>query len=84
MACPLLRGFWLVYPRQNRVCTCCNTGALGDKLFLVLERPALAGFCEEYAALVPSDITTMHGFFSQQDHMGVFKYMMQCLDFMDT
>ena len=81
---PIAAGRLASVPRHNRVCMCCTTGALGDELHLVFVCPALASVRLEYAALFSSDITTMRGFFSQQDHMGVFKYIMKCLDLMDT
>jgi len=81
---PIAAGRLASVPRHDRVCMCCTTGSLGDELHLVFECPALAGVRQEYAALFSSGITTMRGFFGQQDHIGVFKYIMQCLDFMDT
>ena len=32
--------------------------------------------------LFASDTDTMRSFFAQPDHMGVFRYVMDCLDFM--
>lgn len=54
-------------PRHEGVCTCCDSGALGDEVYLVFECSALADLHVEHAALFSPDITTMRGFFAQQD-----------------
>ena len=35
-----------------------------------------------YAALFTADTTTMRSLFAQQDHMQVFKFVLDCLDFL--
>ena len=35
-----------------------------------------------YASLFTSSTDTMRSFFAQPDHMGVFHYVIDCLDFM--
>ncbi len=39
---------------------------------------------EQYAALFTADTDTMRSFFAQQDHMQVFHFILDCLDFLST
>ena len=68
--------------RAHRVCLSCNSGALGDEKHLVFECPALASLRQRHAGLFTSQTDTMRSFFAQQDHLGVFHYVIDCLDFM--
>ena len=69
--------------RAQRVCMCCNTGAIGDERHLVFECVALTPLRGRYASLFTSDTNTMRSFFAQRDHLGVFHYVIACLDFMN-
>ncbi|DBA73557.1 TPA: hypothetical protein ACH3X2_009800 [Trebouxia sp. C0005] len=67
--------------RANRVCLACNSGAVGDERHLIFECTALASL-RLYASLFTGSTDTMRSFFAQPDHMGVFHYVVDCLDFM--
>ncbi len=68
--------------RAHRVCLACNSGAVGDERHLVFECTALASLRSRYAYLFTGATDTMRSFFAQPDHMGVFHYVVDCLDFM--
>ena len=68
--------------RAQRVCLSCNAGALGDERHLMFECTALASLRSRYAGLFTSSTDTMRSFFAQPDRMGVFHYVIDCLDFM--
>ncbi|KAL3157281.1 hypothetical protein ABBQ38_001513 [Trebouxia sp. C0009 RCD-2024] len=68
--------------RVHRVCTCCSSGAVGDEMHLVFECAALAPLRQRYASLFTVRTDTMRSFFAQQDHLGVFHYVIACFDFM--
>ena len=68
--------------RAQRVCLFCNAGALGDERHLIFECTALASLRSRYADLFTSSTDTMRSFFAQPDRMGVFHYVIDCLDFM--
>ncbi len=68
--------------RAQRVCSCCHSGAVGDERHLVFECVALAPLRVRYASLFTNDTNTMRSFFAQRDHLGVFHYVMDCLDLM--
>ncbi len=67
--------------RAQRVCLACNSGAVGDEMHLVFECTALAFLRSRYASLFTGSTDTMRSFFAQPDHMGVFHYVIDCLDF---
>ena len=54
----------------------------GDEKHLVFECPALASLRQRHAGLFTSQTDTMRSFFAQQDHLGVFHYVIDCVDFM--
>ena len=68
--------------RAQRVCLSCNSGALGDERHLIFECAALASLRSQYADLFTGNTDTMRSFFAQTDHVGVFHYVTDCLDFM--
>ena len=68
--------------RAHRVCLACNSGAVGDEMHLVFECAALASLRSRYASLFTGSTDTMRSFFAQPDHVGVFHYVVDCLDFM--
>ena len=68
--------------RAHGVCLSCNAGALGDERHLIFECTALASLRSRYADLFTSSIDTMRSFSAQPDRMGVFHYVIDCLDFM--
>ncbi|DBA79585.1 TPA: hypothetical protein ACH3X1_008274 [Trebouxia sp. C0004] len=72
----------LTFPRARRLCLACNSGAVGDEMHLVLECNALASLRSRYVSLFTGSTDTMRSFFAQPDHMGVFHYAVNCLDFM--
>jgi len=67
--------------RAHRVCLACNSGAVGDEKHLVLECTALASLRSRYASLFTGSTDAMRSFFAQPDHIGVFHYVADCLDF---
>ncbi len=68
--------------RAHRVCLACNGGAVGDEMHLIFECTALASLRSRYASLFTDTAGTMRSFFAQPDHIGVFHYVVDCLDFM--
>ena len=64
----------------NRVCTHCGSVAVADELHMIFECPALQAVRQRYAPLFSTDTNTMNAFFAQQDHMQVFKFVLDCLD----
>ncbi len=66
--------------RANRVCTHCGSVAVADELHMLLECPALQAVMQRYAPLFSTNTNTMRSFFAQQDHMQVFKFVLDCLD----
>ena len=52
------------------------------KLHMIYECPVLQPLRLPYAALFTPDTDTMMSFFAQQDHMQVFKFVLDCLDFL--
>ena len=64
----------------QRVCLSGNAGALGDERHLIFECTALASLRSRYADLFTSSTDTMRSFFAQPDQMGVFHYVIDCLD----
>ena len=68
--------------RAQRVCLSCNAGALGDERHLIFECTALSSLRSRHADLFTSSTNTMRSIFAQPDRMGVFHYVIDCLDFM--
>ncbi|DBB01575.1 TPA: hypothetical protein ACH3X1_000223 [Trebouxia sp. C0004] len=67
-------------PRAHRVCLACNSDAVGDEMHLVFECTPLTSLQSRYASLFTGSTDTMRSFFAQPDHMGVFHYVLNCLD----
>ncbi len=55
---------------------------MGDEMHLIFECTALASLRSRYASLFTDTAGTMRSFFAQPDHIGVFHYVVDCLDFM--
>ena len=53
---------------------------MADELHMIFECPALRAVRQRYAPLFSTDTNTMSSFFAQQDHMQVFKFVLDCLD----
>ncbi len=75
--------------RAHRLCLCCNSGAVGNEKHIVLECAALASLRLQYAALFTAmasadtmHLTSYEVLLAQSEHMGVFRYVTDCLDFM--
>ena len=68
----------------DQVCTHCGGIAAADELHVIHECPLLQPLRLQYAALFTPDTNTMRSFFAQQDHdhMQVFKFVWDCLDFL--
>jgi len=66
--------------RANRVCTHCGSVAVADELHMILECPALQAVRQRYAPLFSTDTNTTRSFVAQQDHIQVFKSVLDCLD----
>ena len=69
-----------VFARANRVCTHRGSVAVADELHMIFECPALQAVRQRYAPLFSTDTNTVRSFFAQQDHMQVFKFVLDCLD----
>ena len=68
--------------RAESVCLFCDSGAVGDERHLVFDCVALAPLRSQHTNLFTGNTDTMRSLFAQPDHMGVFRYVMDCLDFM--
>ena len=66
----------------NRFCLACNSGAVGDDVHMDFECTTLAPLRQQHADLFTPHTDTMRSFFAQQDHLGVLKYVVDCLNFM--
>ena len=69
--------------RAGRVCTHCGGIPVADELHMIHECPVLQPLRLQYAALFTPDTDTLRSFFAQQDHMRVFKFVLDCLDFLN-
>ena len=74
---------WYKALEADRVCTHCGGIAVADELHMIHECPVLQPLRLQYAALFTPDTNTMRSFFAQQDHMRVFKFVLDCLDFLN-
>ncbi len=79
---PIVLGRFAGVPRASRVCTHCGGEAIAAELHKIFECPALQAVRQQYASLFSTDTDTMRSFFTQQDHMQVFKFVLDldCLD----
>ena len=77
---PVVAGRFCGIARADRMCTHCVGIAVADELRMVHERPVLQPLRQQHAALFPSNTDTMRSFFAQQDHMQVFRFVIDCLD----
>ena len=69
--------------RSVRVCTHCGGIAVADELHMIHECPVHQPLRLQYAALfTPDTPNTIRSFFAQQDHMQVFNFVLNCLDFL--
>jgi len=66
-------------PRARKVCSCCNSGAVGDEVHLVFECAALAPLRQRCTDLFTDNTTNMRSFFAQHDYLRVFHYVIDCL-----
>ena len=64
------------------LCSHCGEHSVGDELHMVFECPALHPMRQRYFSLFTSDTDTMRSFFGQKDHMQVFRFILDCLDFL--
>ena len=55
--------------------------ALGDERHFILERAALASLQSRYADLLTGSTDTMRSFFAQPVCLGIFRYVIDCLNF---
>ena len=69
--------------RTDRICSHCGPGSFADELHVVHECPALQPLRQQYSTLFTPETDTMMSFFSHMDHMQVFKFILDCLDFLD-
>ena len=79
---PIVLGRFAGVVRASRVCTHCGSTsvAVADELHMIFECPALQAVRQRYASLVSANADTTRSFFAQQDHMQVFKFVLDCLD----
>ena len=80
---PIATGRRTGVARACRLCTFCDAGAVGDEKHLVFECAQLAPLRAKYADLFIDKDHTMCSFLAQRDHLGVFHYVIDCLDLMD-
>lgn len=64
--------------------TGCADGFVADEMHLVFECLALRPLRLQYAPLFTSDTDTMRSFFGQMDHMQVFSFILDRLDFLNV
>ncbi len=69
--------------KADRVCSHCATRSVANEMHVVFECHALRSLRQQYAALFTPDTDTMRSFFWQDDHMQVFRFILDCLDFLD-
>ena len=82
LKCQSNRNLFLAHiDRTQRVCFFCNSGALGNERHFFSKCAALAFLRSRYADLFTGSTDTTRSFFAQPDHMGVFHYVIDCLDF---
>ena len=70
-------------PRADRLCSHCADGSVADEMHVIFECHALQPVRQQYATLFSPDTNTMRSFFGQTDHMQVFRFVLDCLDFFD-
>ena len=69
--------------RIDIVCAHCGPGSFADELHVVHECPAVQSLRQRYSALFTPETDTMRSFVGQRDHMQVFKFVLDCLGFLD-
>ena len=69
--------------RADRFCSHCGRGSIADELHVVFECPVLQPLRQRYKDLFTPDTDTMRSFFGQRDHMQVFRFILDCLDFLE-
>lgn len=72
-------GSWTNVPRADRLCTLCDSSALGDEKHLIFDCPALQSVRHRYRRLF-TGIPTMRLFMWQDDLVGVAKFIDECLE----
>ncbi len=77
---PIVLGRFAGGQHVARDCTHRGIVAVADELHMIFECPALQAVRQQYAPLFSTDTNTMRSFFAQQDHMQVFKFVLDCLD----
>ena len=71
--------------RADGVCRHCGVPrgiAVADELHMVHKCPVVQPLRQQYAALSTSNTDTMRSPFVQHDHMQVFEFVLDCLDFL--
>ena len=71
--------------RADRVCSHCGGHAVADEVHMVHECSALQPLRQQYAAVLnfTADTDNIRSFSAQQDHMQVFNFILDCLDFLN-
>ena len=70
-------------PRVDRICSHCGPGTLADELHVVHECRLLQPLRQCYVDLFTPETDTMRSFFGQKEHMKVFSFVLDCLDFLN-
>ena len=70
--------------RPDRICSHCDTGSIADDLHMVHECSALQPVRQRYMSLFTSNTDTMRSFFGQKDHVQVFNFILDCLDYLEV
>ena len=68
-------------PRPDRVCSHCAGRCVADKMHVVFECHALQPLRQQYAPLFRLT-PTLEILFGQKDYMQVFRFVLDCLDFL--
>ncbi len=77
------RVFGPSIPRHARLCSHCSLLAVGDEKHFIYECPFLQPVRAKYQFLFTPLSSSMLSFFSQQNRLGVFNFVLDCLDLMN-
>ena len=77
---PIVLGRFAGVVRASKVCTHCGSVAVADELHMIFQCPDLQALRQRYASLFSANTDTLRSSYAQQDHMQVFKFVLDCLD----
>ena len=76
----LEEGRHICLPWAGRICNLCNTGALGDDRYMLLDCPALADLRWQFSSHLMSCSNVMRRLLWAKDQQEVCRYITACLD----